>query len=291
MFPLTALLTHAELSKKKFKTESLEARRAPRRTRYGNLTLFPIVERAEPTFEESAEIDEPRIGASISNVSETGVGLILSENLPSGLEFNCQWPVGEYAIPLRFEVVHSQPISAGMYRTGARLVAGVMPEEQVPSEFVRREEPKAIDYELTLTTPMQPTVIAAAAQEIAPTESPLNHAMQLTESAPVVFSGGVLQFEPYKPERSMSISPAPVGTFRASHAFGFDKTECINGVTTCGWDRAVQIRRDGDRLWLYIHTPGKKNGWGIFVDPEVFESALQRVQDAADSPFISTLAA
>ena len=142
MFPLAELLSHAELNKRKSRIESVEARRAPRRTRYGNLTLFPIVERGEPVADDDGIIEEPRVAASISNVSSTGVGLILSEELPSGLEFDCQWPCGEYPLPLRFEVVHSQPISAGMYRVGARLLAGVLPEEAVPTEFVRHEPPQ-----------------------------------------------------------------------------------------------------------------------------------------------------
>ena len=111
------------------------------------------------------------------------------------------------------------------------------------------------------------------------------------EPSPMVFAGGVLQFEPEKRQPTMNLAPAPAGTFRMSHAFGFDKTEKLDGVTTCGWERSIEIRRDGDRLWIYIHSPGKKNGWGIFVDPDAFEAAMDRVLEGSRSPFISTLAA
>jgi hypothetical protein len=87
------------------------------------------------------------------------------------------------------------------------------------------------------------------------------------------------------------MNPSPAGTLRISSAFGFDKTQTIQGVTTCGWERSISLRRDGDRLWVYIHSPGKKNGWGIYVNPDQFESALDSVQQSATSPFISTLAA
>jgi hypothetical protein len=303
MFPLTALLSHAELNRRNRRPqptiESVEARRATRRTRYGNLTIFPVVEHGEPMADDDGEFEEPRLAASISNVSTTGVGLILSEELPDGLEFDCQWPEGEFPIPLRFEVVHSQPISAGMYRTGARLIAGVLPEEQSPSEFVRQTPAEAPTYELRLTSEVeaerpatQPRETETPAVETLAVEAPAYPPVQQhMESSPMVFAGGVLHFEPERPEPSMNIAPAPAGTFRAAKAFGFDKTETLNGTTTCGWDRSIQIRRDGDRLWVYIHSPGKKNGWGIFVDANDFESAMARVQQTSDSPFTSTMAA
>lgn len=269
MFPLSALLSHAELTARPVPASNVgEARRAPRRMRYGNLTLFPHVERAEPINDQDSMVEEePRVIASISNVSSSGVGLILSEELPAGLEFDADFQDSEFPHPLRFQVVHSRPVSAGMYRTGARLIAGVIPEEPVPTQFVSQEMP-------------------ADCQEDA-----IEDAMP-DQPAPLEFAGGVLKFEPetYQSENRPG-SPLPPGTFRAANAFGFDKTEKVDGVTTCGWERSVTIRRDGGRLWIYIHSPGKKNGWGVYVQPDQFEAALARVQRAAQSPFISSIAA
>jgi PilZ domain len=270
MFPLTALLSHAELTRRKStNAEAVEARRAPRRTRYGNLTLFPRVEHPESMVPQVQYEEDPCVIASISNVSESGVGLILSEELPDGLEFDVEWPQGEYPVPLRFEVVHSRAMSAGMYRVGARLLIGVLPEEPLPTDFVSTEQPDEMDPNIEISNDSDSA-----------------------ESAAMVFAGGILKFEPNVPEQTdEKRSPSPAGTFRASSAHGFDKTETMDGVTTCGWERSVSIKRVGNRLWIYIHSPGKKNGWGIFVDPDQFESAFMRIQGAASSPFISTLAA
>ena len=272
MFPMSALLTHAELTKRKSSTVDVgEARRATRRMRYGNLTLFPRVEHAEPLVDQEIIDEEPRVIASISNVSSTGVGLILSEELPSGLEFDVDWHIGGARggspVALTFEVVHSRPVSAGMYRTGARLIAGILPEEPVPTEFVSQEMPVRSDEDFI--------------------------EQQLPEEpAPVEFAGGVLKFEPQTFELTDELkSPAPPGTCRASSAFGFDKTEKLDGVTTCGWERSITIRREGERLWIYIHSPGKKNGWGIYVSPDQFEAALARVRRAAQSPFVTSMVA
>ena len=142
MFPFSALLSHAELTQRKpASAQAVEARRATRQMRYGNLTLFPRMEYAEISRRRSQAVEKPVVIASISNVSSTGVGLILSEELPSGLEFDVAWPQGQFPVPLRFSVVHSQPVSAGMYRTGAVLVDGVMPEEAMPTDFVSMEQP------------------------------------------------------------------------------------------------------------------------------------------------------
>jgi len=264
MFPMSALLSHAELTKRKTSNkQAAEGRRAVRFNRHGNLTLFPRVERGQPierpTGRTAESQEEPTVVASISNVSTTGVGLILSEELPNGLEFDVQWPQSKFPVPLRFEVVHSQQVSAGLYRTGARLVAGVLPAEPMPLNYINQEQPDETDS---------------------------------NETATIAFIGGVLNFEPDMPSpESDQASPTPPGTLRAASAFGFDKTEKIDGITTCGWERSISLRREGSRLWIYIHSPGKKNGWGIYVNPEEFESALDRVQQSASSPFITTLAA
>jgi hypothetical protein len=270
MFPLSALLSHAELNKRKSSAvESVEARRATRQTRYGNLTLFPRVEQAQPIAASRLPMDPPRVIASISNVSASGLGLILAEELPDGLEFDVDWRGGEFPVPLRFEVVHSQPMSAGLYRVGARLIVGIMPEEPVPTDFVSMEQPA--DPELEIGD---------------------DYEVELNEASPMVFAGGILKFDPGVPEETEAMKmPAPAGTMKASAAQGFDKTQTMDGVTTCGWERSISVRRMGDRLWLYIHSPGKKNGWGIFVDADQFESMFNSVQLAATSPFVASMAA
>ena len=212
-------------------------------------------------------MEPPRVIASISNVSSTGMALLLAEELPAGLEFDVDWREGEFPVPLRFEVVHSQPMSAGLYRVGARLIVGIMPEERVPTDFVSMEQPADTELEIG--------------------DDSVN-----VEEAAMVFAGGILKFDPGIAEQTDTLKmPAPAGTFKASAAHGFDKTETLDGATTCGWDRSISIRRSGDRLWVYIHSPGKKNGWGIFVDANDFESAFNRVQQAASSPFVSSMAA
>jgi hypothetical protein len=272
MFPLYELLSHAELSNPRPAPAAaiVEARRAPRLSRYGNLTLFPCVERPEPIDDLE---EEPRVIAALSNMSRSGVGLIHSDEMPAGMLFDVQWETSDASIPLRFEVVHSRATSAGMYRTGARLICGELPELPMPPTT-----------QLALPAPaaepaVEPAAVVEATEFIEPESFPIRGA-------------GVLRYEPDPIEDSSEpAAPAPPGTFSAAAAFGFDKTERLDGVTTCGWERSVEIRRAGDRLWIYIHSPGKKNGWGIFVDANQFESALARVQSTASSPFISTLAA
>jgi hypothetical protein len=161
-----------------------------------------------------------------------------------------------------------------MYRTGARLICGELPELPMPPMT-----------HLPLPAPsIEPAIEPAAVLEATESEEP--------ESFPI-HGGGVLRYEPDPiNDPTESTAPTPPGTFSAAAAFGFDKTERLDGVTTCGWERSIEIRRAGDRLWIYIHSPGKKNGWGIFVNPEQFESALARVQSAAASPpFVTSLAA
>ena len=298
MFPLSALLAHAELKTRAQRPpvdppSAAEARRAVRITRYGNLTLYPRVERAyavdttdpfgpgEPMSAEAIDAvwEEPRVVATLSNVSTSGVGLILGEELPTGLEFDVNWDEGERPGPVRFEVVHTQPVSAGMYRTGARLVAGELPAEPVPTPFVRRFE-LASEAEPADGPTSLPALVPQAQGE-SPVES--------TAPRMSLVRDGVMSLSRVPVEPSPSdVGPAPAGTFRASRAGGFEKTERLDGVTVCGWERSIEVRRDGDRMWIYVHSPGKKNGWGLFVDADQFEAAVGRIQAAAGSPFIAT---
>ncbi len=298
MFPLSALLAHAELKTRAkdppAELTTADSRRgAVRITRYGNLTLYPLVEQGQLVREtdpfkpgESMEpevIDavweEPKVVASISNVSTSGVGLILNDELPTGLQFDVNWEEGEKPGPVRFEVVHTKPLSAGLYRTGARLVAGELPVEPVPTPFVRRYELASEAEERSLPT-----------MSLVPLDRPVPEAQRDSPYAPLsLVRDGVMSLSrvPSDPVES-DARPAPAGTFKASLAGGFEKTERLEGVTVCGWERSIEIRREGERMWIYVHSPGKKNGWGIFVDAEQFESAVGRVQAAAGSPFIAT---
>ena len=302
MFPLSALLAHAELktrAKQPPAGSAADARRAPRVTRYGNLTLFPHVERGEvvddagryaPGEPMSAEVidavwEEPKVVVTISNVSTTGVGLICQDELPTGLQFDCHWADGERPGPVRFEVVHTQPISAGLYRTGARLVAGELPAEPVPTPFVRRFELASEADE----RPAPPSMAMVPVADEVPEPSEPSEADGVHHPRLSLVRDGVMALSRVPTELpAHDRRPAPPGTFRADAAAGFEKTERLDGVTTCGWERSVEMRREGDRLWIYIHSPGKRNGWGIYVDPDAFESALGRVQAGAGSPFVAT---
>ncbi len=181
---------------------------------------------------------------------------------------------------MRFEVVHTKPLSAGLYRTGARLVAGELPAEPVPTPFVRRFE-------------IVPDRGAAPEAELVAVESPVDGPGEArpepTAPRMSLVRDGVMALSRVPADAPASDArPAPAGTFNAAAAFGFEKVERMDGVTTCGWERSIEMRRDGRRMWVYIHSPGKKNGWGIYVDADAFEAAVGRVQAAAGSPFVAT---
>ena len=299
MFPLSALLAHAELKTRAKRPPAepsgADGRQAVRVTRYGNLTLYPRVERGEPLRKSNpfapgesmpdevidAVWEEPKVVATLSNVSTTGVGLILNDELPAGLQFDVNWAEGDRPGPVRFEVVHTKPLSAGLYRTGARLVAGELPAEPVPTPFVRRFELASEAVETAPTSAM--TLIPAGAPEEPPCDQrPMP--LSLVRDGVMALSRVPVDPPPADPDRRS----APPGTFNATLAGGFEKTERLDGVTVCGWERRIELRREGHRMWVYVHTPGKRNGWGLYVDADRFEHAVGRVQAAAGSPFVAT---
>ena len=49
----------------------------------------------------------------------------------------------------------------------------------------------------------------------------------------------------------------------------------ISGKTVSGWERVLDIRADDDRLWLNMHPPDRESGWGMFIDRDELEAALQ----------------
>ncbi len=211
MLPLLALVSHAELSgSKRQSKKNLEARSSPRAGRFGNLTLHPRTAQMWPIDQRQ---HASSIVASLSNVSESGLGLIHCDPMAVGSEFDVDWPqAGDDRRP-RFVVVHSRPMGAGMHRSGARLIAGAIPR----------------------------AAIAGASKAS-------------------------------KPLLSLVKSEPP----------NSNQVQRLDGVTVCGWERQLEISQAGNRMWIYIHSPGKKNGWGIFVDAESFESAQRSVRETGE---------
>jgi hypothetical protein len=159
MFPLCELFTHAEAAKPRAVSAPVrEARSSPRLTRYGNVILYPQVERQEPI--DKLE-EDPTVIAAISNVSGNGLGLVHSDPLPNGTIFEIDWEAGSDSVTLRFEAVHSQRVTPGMYRTGARLLEGTIPsndraQRMLPSNASEQSPAKAAALEpetLAGTTP------------------------------------------------------------------------------------------------------------------------------------------
>lgn len=298
MFLFHELLSHAELLKRKptavLSHTAADGRRAERRQRCGQVTLYPLVARLNPM--NSME-EQPRVAAALTNISTTGVGLVHSEELSTGLEFEIRWDTNGRPTAVRLQVVHCRPMPAGMYRTGARLVAGVLPQEPElrviasPAEEVIEVEPAVAETSDNSIANESHDSIPTHHLRIDSTDATDDFSEQVNPSNHLL--PGVLRFEPVpaQPPLDEAIAPAPAGTFKIANALGFDKTERLEGVTTCGFERSIEFRRDGQRLYLYIHSPGKKNGWGIYVDSSQFQSAFDRVQSTAKSPFITTLAA
>jgi len=299
MFPLYELLSHAELTKPRpVSAQAVEARRSTRHPRHGRVTLFPRVERPEPVDPLEGK---PTILAALSNISTDGLGLIHSDEMPEGLEFDMHWEEAGSTRPLRFRVVYSRQTSGGMFRSGAKLVAGVLPAEPAPQviftappmlEMQSNEShvhSAAVDEAIEAAQTILKLVSEAVASDSSTDSSDEDYSDEPQNMA--ITSMGVLKFEAPKSETKQLTGPTPPGTFSARSAFGFDKTEKLDGVTTCGWERSVEIKRVGDKMWIYIHSPGKKNGWGIFVDAKDLNAAMDRINEAAESPFITTLAA
>ena len=226
--------------------------------------------------------EEPRVVASISNVSTSGVGLILEDELPTGLQFDVNWEEGESPGPVRFEVVHTKPLSAGLYRTGARLVAGELPVEPVPTPFVRRFElaGEAEEKRFARTmamVPINPVV------EVQPEPQPHYAPLSLVRD-------GV-----------MSLSRVPAGPSKVDR-----RTDPAGDVQRLARRRVRQDRAPGRRHRLRVGAqhrdaprggadvdlrplaPARRTAGALFVDAEQFEGAVDRLQAAAGSPFVAT---
>jgi hypothetical protein len=280
MFPLCELVTHAELARPKSIPDSImESRRVPRVTRIGSLMLYPLIEReahepTDPTFEE------PTVVASLSNVSHSGLGLVHEEPLPPGTVFEVDWEQGDDCVAVTLQVVHSREIAPRLYRTGARVVS----EQGIPVEASANDAP----VRFSSRPPTVRVVERAAISDVEPA------APEPTSAVPVSTSRNIMRIDApgtwgYEGEGYL---PAPPGTLRITSGDPrFATTQRVQGASPCGFDRQVEVCRVGDKLWIYIHSPGKKNGWGIYVDPADFENAMARVREQVSHPTIGTLAA
>lgn len=275
MFPLYELVTHAESSKvRSVPAKAAEARRSPRRPRFGNLTLYPLVDRPEPL--DPLE-EDPTVIAAVSNVSRHGMALVHSDPMPEGTVFDVDYEHDGERIPVQLEVVYTRQIAPRMYRTGARVISKtLLPDEPMPEPIRERLTPMELAASPTGDN-AQPAAPAA--------ESPLpaQVASERIEAARILPERGVMRIEPAR-SATPAGAPAftPPNTLRISDATPqIVTTQRLNGVSPCGFDRNVEVSRSGDRLWIYIHSPGKKNGWGIYVSPAEFQAALAASQGAA----------
>lgn len=48
----------------------------------------------------------------------------------------------------------------------------------------------------------------------------------------------------------------------------------IGGHTICRWERDLDVRVEGERVWLGPRPPGREAGWGVFVDRAALDAAL-----------------
>lgn len=280
MFPLCELITHAELARPKLIPDSImESRRAPRVTRVGSLMLYPRIEREEheptdPTFEDATVV------ASVSNVSRSGLGLVHEEPMPPGTEFEVDWEQGDDCVVVTLQVVHSREIAPRLYRTGARVVS----EQGIPVETSANGAP--------VRSSSRPPTVRVVERAAIPDVEPA--AAEPAGAVPGTASRGIMRIDAPGTwgRESENHLPAPPGTLRITPADPrFATTQRVQGASPCGFDRQVEVCRVGDKLWIYIHSPGKKNGWGIYVDPADFENAMARVREQVSHPTIGTLAA
>lgn len=282
MFPLCQLIAHAELSKSRsLPDEVIESRRCARRAWPASLMLYPQVEREEPT---DLTYEEPTVVASLSNVSRSGMGLVHEEPLPPGTVFEVDWEHGDQCLAVALEVVHSRQIAPRMYRTGARVVSDQCIPIEVDATATSAAAPAAsaqptivrvVDSPATATPEVEPLPLPGGARAIASRVMRIDAPMTITAASTADGS-----------------APAPAGTLRVSPAGPrFATTQRVPGASPCGFDRHVEVCRVGAKLWIYIHSPGKKNGWGIYVDPGQFDAAMAAVREQISHPTITALAA
>ncbi|HLL91131.1 MAG TPA: PilZ domain-containing protein [Tepidisphaeraceae bacterium] len=54
----------------------------------------------------------------------------------------------------------------------------------------------------------------------------------------------------------------------------------LNGHTICKWERDLDVRVEGPRVWLCPRPPGREAGWGVFVDRDALDAALGHLPQA-----------
>ncbi|HEY2587838.1 MAG TPA: hypothetical protein VGI81_18985 [Tepidisphaeraceae bacterium] len=273
----------------------MESRRAPRTTRVGSVMLYPRTGREEheptdPTFED------PAVVASVSNVSRTGLGLVHEEALSPGTLFEIDWEAADgECVPLTLQVVHTRPIAPRMYRTGARVVS----EQLIPVEVTAADAPAPVVSRPPTVRVVQPAAISGAEncgagfQACTAADAGLE-ACTTTHLSDRPALQNVMRIDApagfCAPDDSHA--PMPAGTLRVvPGGTRFATTQRVQGASPCGFDRQVEVCRVGRKLWIYIHSPGKKNGWGIYVDPNEFEAAMNAVRGQISHPTVMTLAA
>jgi hypothetical protein len=67
-----------------------------------------------------------------------------------------------------------------------------------------------------------------------------------------------------------------VGMTRETKPQPDPKPTSLAGKTVCNFDRVLDVRVEGDRVWLNMHPPGATSGWGMFVLRRQLDSALGR---------------
>ncbi len=71
----------------------------------------------------------------------------------------------------------------------------------------------------------------------------------------------------------------------ASQARGFVRGTTLDGKTVCGWERQLDLRREGNRIWLNMHPPGKTAGWGMFVDRSELIGSIEALVEGSVGAF------
>jgi hypothetical protein len=303
MFPLYQLVSHADSSRPQRPWERvLDSRRSPRRARFGNLTIYPEPVSHHPSGPVG---EEPAVVAALRNVSGTGIAIVHGEPLPAGTVFRAVWSVRDVQIPVRFRVVHSQAVGDGIYRTGARLItddaatrddlidapplpsepAAAPPIAPAPVEYVFAAMASLSSEEISLgpvasetvteiasadATEAHPGVVEAAVRDEVESAAAARECVMNVEASPAT-------------RHSAGLTPAPADVTRCPGAVQLVKAEHLHGTTPFGFERELDLCQIDGRLWLYIHSPGKRNGWGIYVDPRQLRAALARLDASPDA--------
>jgi hypothetical protein len=53
-----------------------------------------------------------------------------------------------------------------------------------------------------------------------------------------------------------------------------DFSTSLTGSTVSGWGRVLDVRAEGDRVWVNMHPPDKESGWGMWLERAELENVL-----------------